>query len=104
MKTVKTEHPADLEIVYTQEQLVKFSLVKQINSIIVKRRLTKPKMVILLGLTQLQFSKLLLGQFDKFSIERLIRLLNRLGHDVRIEIKGKPGRKNGKGRLKVRFE
>ena len=53
----------------------------------------------MLGLSQPDVSRLLQGQFQDYSVERLLRLLMALGRDVKIVIQ--KSRSEREGRLRV---
>ena len=77
---------ADLELRDSDEYLAKTELAVQIHKIIKARRLTQVEAAKLLGITQPKVSALLNGRLDGFSTDRLFRLLNILGCDVRISV------------------
>ena len=66
--------------------LLKAQLVTRIDRIIRQRRLKQVEAAALLGLSQPDVSRLLRGNFREYSVERLLRLLTALGHDVEIVI------------------
>ncbi|MCH8077738.1 MAG: XRE family transcriptional regulator [SAR324 cluster bacterium] len=86
----------DLGLPEADTHLVKAELVSCIDQIIRQRRLTQKKAAGMLGLSQPDVSRLLRGNFQEYSMERLFRLLQALGHDVEINIgklnSGRPGR------------
>ena len=90
---------ADLGRPDAEAQLLKAELVTRIDAIIRQRRLTQVQAADLLGLSQPDVSHLLRGNFRKYSVERLLRLLTALGRDVEIVIR-KP-RSRRRGRLSV---
>lgn len=90
---------ADLGRPDAEAQLLKAELVTRIDTIIRRRRMTQTQAAKLLGLSQPDVSRLLRGNFRDYSIERLLRLLVTLGHDVDIVIR-KP-RTRRPGRLSV---
>lgn len=75
---------------------LKADLVTRIDEIIRRRRLTQTQAAELLGLSQPDVSRLLRGNFREYSIERLLRLLMALGHDVDIVIRKPKSRRQGK--------
>lgn len=87
---------ADLGVVNAESHLLKADLVSQIDIIIRKRGLRRIEAAKVLGLSQPNLSRLLAGSFQDFSMERLLRLLTKLGHDVKIVIRevrsGRPGK------------
>ena len=85
---------ADLGIKNPEEALAKAELVRQIDRAIRRKKLTQKKAAALLDIDQPKISALLHGRFGGFSLERLIRFLNMLGADVRINIQ--PNRRSRK--------
>ena len=75
---------ADLSRPDADVQLLKAELVTRIDDIIRRRRLTQTQAAELLGLSQLDVSRLLRGNFREYSVERLLRLLLALGRNVEI--------------------
>jgi predicted XRE-type DNA-binding protein len=80
---------ADLNLPNPEEALAKAELVRQINSVIKKKKLTQQKAAVALGIDQPKISALASGKLSGFSLERLFRFLNELGQDVSINIKPK---------------
>lgn len=81
---------ADLGLPQSDELLAKAALANQIASIITHRHLTQSQAAAILGTGQPKVSDLVAGRLDGFSIERLIRFLNALDHDVQIVVSPKP--------------
>jgi len=77
----------DLGIPNAQEHLIKAQLVYKIDRILRSRRLKQSQAASVLGIKQPDVSKMLRGEFRQFSVERLLRFLVALGHDVQITIK-----------------
>ena len=77
-------------------QLLKAELVTRIDDIIRRRRLTQTQAAGLLGLSQLDVSRLLRGNFREYSVERLLRLLLALGRDVEIIVRKPSSRRQGR--------
>lgn len=71
----------------------RLSWLRKIIAEIQRRRLTQSQAAAILGIDQPKVSALKQGKLSTFSIERLMRLLLRLGRDVQITVKGrsKPG-------------
>lgn len=82
----------DLGIPNAQEHLVKAQLVFKIDGIMRNRRLKQAEAAALLGIKQPDVSKMLRGDFRQFSVERLLRFLVALDHDVEIVVKPHRGR------------
>jgi predicted XRE-type DNA-binding protein len=82
----------DLGIPNAEEHLVKAQLVFKIDSIMKSRRLKQADAAELLGIKQPDISNMLRGEFRQFSVERLLRFLVALDHDVEIIVKPHRGR------------
>ncbi|HTF24420.1 MAG TPA: helix-turn-helix transcriptional regulator [Candidatus Limnocylindria bacterium] len=82
----------DLGIPNAEEHLVKAQLVFKIESIMKSRRLKQAEAAELLGIKQPDVSNMLRGEFRQFSVERLLRFLVALDHDVEIIVKPHRGR------------
>jgi predicted XRE-type DNA-binding protein len=72
----------------------------KIAQIIEAKGLTQVAAAKVLGIDQPKVSALLRGNLTGFSTERLIKLLNVLGRDVQIVVRGRP-RTKGPGHLQV---
>ena len=81
---------ADLDLPDAGDRLAKAELARKISEIIGKRRLSQTDAAELLGVDQPKVSALVRGQLAGYSIERLMRFLNVLGHDVQIVVTVKP--------------
>src|ERR1700732_3329430 len=77
----------DLGVPNAEEHLVKAQLVYKIDIIMKDRGLKQAEAADLLGVKQPDVSKMLRGEFRQFSVERLLRFLVALDHDVEIVIK-----------------
>ena len=84
---------ADLGFENAEEMETKAKLVSQINAIIKKRKLTQKDAGNLLGITQSRVSDLSHGGLSGFSVERLLRFLNKLDREVEIVVKPKRTRR-----------
>ena len=84
---------ADLGFDNPEEMETKAKLVSQINAIIKKRNLTQKQAGEILGITQSRVSDLARGGLSGFSVDRLLRLLNKLDREVEIVVKPKRGRR-----------
>jgi|SRR5947209_17113121 len=89
---------ADLGLAGAGEHLIKAGLVVKIDRIIRERDLTQSAAAQLMGIDQPKVSAMLGGQFRGYSVERLMRFLVALGHDVEIVVKP---RKRGAAELRV---
>ena len=70
---------ADLGFPDAETHLLKAELVTRIQGVITAQELTQVAAAKLMGLGQPDVSRLLNGQFREMSVERLMRLLTRLG-------------------------
>jgi predicted XRE-type DNA-binding protein len=82
----------DLGIPNAEEHLVKAQLVFKIDTIMKDRGLKQAEAADLLGVKQPDVSKMLRRDFRQFSVERLLRFLVALNHDVEIQVKPHRGR------------
>ena len=83
---------ADLGFANPGGERVKAKLVREIRAIIKRRNLTQTKAGLLLGLKQPDVSALVIGRVGKFSIDRLVRCLDRLDYKVDFVVRRKPRR------------
>lgn len=85
---------ADLSRPNAEELLAKAKLAHEIASIIEKRKLTQQNAAELLGTTQAKVSDVVRGRLEKFTIDRLIKMLVAFDCDVQISYKPKPRSRN----------
>lgn len=83
---------ADLGFANPEEELLKAKLIRELRAIIKRRKLTQIKAAELLGLKQPDVSALVTGRVGKFSIDRLVRCLDRLDYRVDVVVRHKPAR------------
>jgi predicted XRE-type DNA-binding protein len=83
---------ADLGFANPEEELLKAKLIREIRAIIKRRKLTQAKAAVLLGLKQPDVSSLITGRVGKFSLDRLVRCLDRLDYKVDAVVRHKPRR------------
>ena len=83
---------ADLGFANPEEELLKAKLIREIRAIIKRRKLTQAKAAALLGLKQPDVSAMITGRGGKFSIDRLVRCLDRLDYKVDVVVRHKPRR------------
>ena len=92
---------ADIGVPNADEHLAKADLVIGIAAIIRSRGLSQTAAAKLIGVAQPDISRLMRGNFEGFSYERLFHVLNALGENVRIVVTdAKPRTKAG---LKLQF-
>ena len=89
---------ADLGLADPGAHLLKAGLVLRIQQIIRRRKLTQSAAAELMGIDQPKVSAMLAGRFRGYSLERLMRFMVALGHDVEIVVKP---RKRGAAELRV---
>lgn len=81
---------ADLGLPNAEELDTKVRLGAAICRIVERRSLTQAQVAAALEINQPKVSALLHYKLEGFSVERLMRFLTALGHDVEIVIKAKP--------------
>jgi predicted XRE-type DNA-binding protein len=92
---------ADLGLPNPEERLLKASIVSELHRLIKQRGLTQVKAAKLIGIHQPDLSLLLRGDFDDYSVGRLMKMLTVFEQDI--EIVMKPNRKAGKpGRIRFK--
>jgi predicted XRE-type DNA-binding protein len=77
---------ADIGIPNPEEHRLKADLVISVRQTIDAKKLTQVEAAKRMGLSQPDVSKLLRGHFRTFSIERIMKMLNKLGQDVTIGV------------------
>jgi len=93
----------DLQVPEPFEALAKSELAAIIAKALKARRLTQTAAARVLGIDQPKVSELLRGRLTRFSTERLLVFLLRLGRDVDIVVRKEPaGPASRPGRLHVR--
>jgi predicted XRE-type DNA-binding protein len=83
---------ADLGFANPEEELLKAKLIREIRAIIKRRKLTQAKAAVLLGLKQPDVSAIITGRVGKFSLDRLVRCLDRLDYKVDVVVRQKSRR------------
>ena len=81
---------ADLRLPDADEKQTKVRLAVTINHILASQHLSQAAAARRLKINQPKVSALANYRLDGFSVERLLRFLNALGHDVEIVIRAKP--------------
>ncbi|MCC8959809.1 XRE family transcriptional regulator [Bradyrhizobium sp. Pear77] len=89
---------ADIGVPDAEMHLAKADLVLGIAAIIRSKGLTQSQAAKTIGIAQPDVSRLMRGNFDGFSYERLFNLLNALGENVRIVVS------DAKPRTKAKLE
>src|SRR6267143_6867943 len=89
---------ADLGLPNPEDRLLKAKIVNELHRLIKERGLTQVKAAKLIGIHQPDLSRLLRGDFEDYSAERLMKMLTVFEQDI--EIVMRPNRKAGKpGRI-----
>ena len=91
---------SDLGLPDAVEKQARVRLAVAINQALRERRLSQTRAATVLDVSQPKISALANYQLKGFSVERLMRFLNALGHDVEIVVRKKPrSRRNGRVRV-----
>ena len=90
----------DIGVPNADEHLVKAQLVFKIDAIMKKRHMKQTEAAGLFGVRQPDISKMLRGEFRQFSVERLLRFLVALDHNVEIVVTPRNARR-GAAELRV---
>ena len=80
---------ADLKLPNAEERLLKAQLAVQIHRFIEQKGWTQTETAEVIGLDQPKVSNLMRGRLAGFSVDRLLNILNRLGHNVEVRISAK---------------
>jgi predicted XRE-type DNA-binding protein len=78
---------ADLRYPDADTHLLKAQLITRVQTIITDRKLTQAEAGRIMGVSQPDVSRLLKGQFREVSVERIMRMLTRLGCEVDIVVR-----------------
>jgi predicted XRE-type DNA-binding protein len=84
---------ADLGLPNAEEHQLKASLLVQFKQLMIEREMTQTEAAKLVGIKQPDLSKILRGQLNLVSVERLMRMIAAFGQDVEITVR--PRRKRG---------
>jgi len=80
---------ADLGVANPEEAMTKAQLARVICLLVEKEGLTQKAVAQRLGIDQPKVSALLRGRLKDFSTDRLMQYVNRLGHNVRIDVQSR---------------
>ncbi|MGH8738180.1 MAG: helix-turn-helix domain-containing protein [Burkholderiales bacterium] len=83
---------ADLGYTDARERTLKVELAMEVNRLLRERRLTQAASASLLGILQPHVSDLVRYRLERYSVERLMDFLVRLGRDVEIRVRPRTGR------------
>lgn len=89
---------ADLGLLDAKELKLKVRLAVEVNRVLAEQQLSQEAAANLLGIRQPHVSELVRYRLDRFSVERLMDFLTRLGKDVEIRI---AARRNARSRAGV---
>ena len=81
---------ADLGLPEARELKLKVRLAVEVNRALEERQLSQDKAARALGIRQPHVSDLVRYRLDRFSVERLMDFLTRLGKEVQIRIRPRP--------------
>jgi len=88
---------ADLGYADAKERTLKVKLALGVNRVLKERKLVQAQAAELLGIVQPHVSDLVRYRLNRFSVERLMEFLTRLGKDVEIRIAERPARRQQAG-------
>ncbi|MDE2474297.1 MAG: XRE family transcriptional regulator [Alphaproteobacteria bacterium] len=91
---------ADIGLPDPETHFLKAQIISEIYRLVNERRLTQSQAGKRMGITQPEVSRMFKGQFQEYSIERLMAFLTAFDRDI--EIIARPQRRRGKGG-KIRF-
>src|SRR4051794_30803903 len=77
---------ADLGLPDADERLARSKLGFHVHKLLADRKLTQREIAALLGIKQPEVSHLMNGHFNRFTTDKLLDFLKRLGHKVTIRI------------------
>jgi predicted XRE-type DNA-binding protein len=93
---------ADIGVRDPEGSLLRAKLAKEIAELIRRKGLRQNRVAEILGVDQSKVSKLVRGRISGFTSDRLLRFLNMLGCDVRIEVSRRTRRTtNTRGKVVV---
>jgi len=83
---------ADIGVANPEEALAKAEIARQINNILIGRKLSQSQAAEILGIDQPRVSALSKGRLSLFSLDKMMQFASRLGNEVEITIKPSPHR------------
>jgi predicted XRE-type DNA-binding protein len=92
---------ADLEFENPDEEMIRADLAAKVDALLSGLPGTQKQIGQRLGLGQSEVSDLMRGNYGRFSIDRLLRILTRLGCKVDVKVTA-PRRHNAVGRMTIR--
>jgi len=88
---------ADLGYADAKERTLKVKLALEVNQLLKQRKITQARAAELLGIAQPHVSDLTRYRLNRFSVERLMEFLTKLGKDVEIRIASRASRRSRTG-------
>jgi len=92
---------ADLEFDNPEEELIRADLAAKVDALLSGLEGTQKEVGRRLGLGQSEISDLVRGRYGRFSIDRLLRILTRLGCRVDVTVTA-PRRRGAVGRMTIK--
>lgn len=80
---------SDLGFDDPEEEIIKAKLVREFRAIVRRKNLTQTKVAEIIGVKQPDVSAILTGKIGKFSLTRLVRLIDRLDYRVDVVVRRK---------------
>jgi predicted XRE-type DNA-binding protein len=80
---------ADLGFDNPEEELLKAKLARELRAILQRRKWTQEEAAALMGVKQPDVSAIVTGRTGKFSLDRLVRCLDKLEYKVELTVKPK---------------
>ncbi len=81
---------ADIGFDNPEEELLKAKLVRELHAIIKRRRMPQAKAAELMDIEQSDISAIFTGTTGKFTLDRLVRCLDKLDYRVDVVVRHKP--------------
>lgn len=81
---------ADIGFDNPEEELLKAKLVRELRAILKRRRMTQAKAAEIMGIKQPDVSAIVTGRTGKFTLDRLVRCLDKLDYRVDVVVRHKP--------------
>lgn len=92
---------ADLEFENPEEELIRADLAAKVDALLSDLEGSQKEIGRKLGLGQSEVSDLMRGRYGRFSIDRLLRILTKLGCKVEVKVTA-PRRPGAVGRMTIR--
>lgn len=92
---------ADLGLPHPEQALLRSKLAIEIRHIIEAKGLTQAEAAKIVGVSQPKISEITRGRVADYSVERLLRMINKLGYDVELQVSPRK-RADAVGTLRVK--